>query len=340
MKTKRTHVTSYVPFHRGLLIFWLWLLLFSLNVAQMIRTQATDCAPAPPGLVAWWPGDGDANDIAGSNNGVLMNGATATSPGLSGQAFSFDGIDSCVLLPNLVQSQPEGTVEGWIKLHTWNWASAPDGRYFWASTQYLPDSGSSWDGADFGTHPGFSRTGGELMSGLESNTGSWEWAFSGVVPQTNVWYHVAGTWGANGINLYVNGLLQGSNPYTGPAPDYLEHSLLGRSSWPNSVTDGLIDEFSLYDRALSASEIAAIYAAGGAAKCKQPFITVQPESQTGGVVTFTWNAFAGKTYRMQYTTDLTVGNWHDLGTSITATDGSATGSDTVSGAVGRRDGST
>ena len=131
---------------------------------------------------------------------------------------------------------------------------------------YLPGSANSWDAANLGTHPGYSTTNGELMFGLEG--ADWSWAKSGVVPQLSQWYHVAGTWGAGGINIYVDGVLMGSNPYTGPVPNVVNYSLLGRSSWPNSVTDGLIDEFSLYSRALSASEIAAIYAAGATGKCK------------------------------------------------------------------------
>jgi hypothetical protein len=43
-------------------------------------------------MVSWWPADGTANDIQGSNNGTLQNGATFA-PGMVGQAFSFDGID-------------------------------------------------------------------------------------------------------------------------------------------------------------------------------------------------------------------------------------------------------
>jgi hypothetical protein len=163
---------------------------------------------------------------------------------------------------------------------------------------------------------------------LESNTG-WHGALSGVVPQTNVWYHVAGTWGAGGIRLYVNGLLRGSDPYPGPVPNYVQYGLLGRSSWPNSVTDGLIDEFALYNRALSPDEIAAIYTAGSAGKCKQPFVTVQPQSQPGGMLTLTWSAFAGRTYQLQYTTNMTAGNWNDLGTPTTATDSTVTASDTL-----------
>ena len=34
------------------------------------------CIQAPAGLVSWWPGDGDATDIAGANNGTLVGGAT------------------------------------------------------------------------------------------------------------------------------------------------------------------------------------------------------------------------------------------------------------------------
>ncbi len=38
--------------------------------------QAQSCAPPPAGLIAWWPGDGNAQDIVGSNDGTLVNGAT------------------------------------------------------------------------------------------------------------------------------------------------------------------------------------------------------------------------------------------------------------------------
>src|SRR5262245_10935955 len=33
------------------------------------------CAPPPAGMVGWWPGDGNADDIQGSNNGTLEGGA-------------------------------------------------------------------------------------------------------------------------------------------------------------------------------------------------------------------------------------------------------------------------
>ena len=68
---------------------------FTVNV-----TPAGSCVSAPAGIVGWWPGDGNANDIAGTNNGTLQGGATATVTGLDGMAFSFDGTNSFVQVPD------------------------------------------------------------------------------------------------------------------------------------------------------------------------------------------------------------------------------------------------
>ena len=42
------------------------------------------------GLVSWWPGDGNTNDIVGATHGTLM-GDAAFAPGVVGQGFSLDG---------------------------------------------------------------------------------------------------------------------------------------------------------------------------------------------------------------------------------------------------------
>ena len=58
---------------------------------------ASACTPPPPNMVSWWPGDGNARDIQGGNNGV-NNGTYAA--GKVGQAFSLDGISHYVQLNN------------------------------------------------------------------------------------------------------------------------------------------------------------------------------------------------------------------------------------------------
>src|SRR5262249_52152799 len=73
------------------------------------------CTPPPAGLVSWWPGDGNANDIVSGNDGTLQNGATF-GPGLVGQAFSFDGVDDFVAVPNNDNLNPTGpfSVDLWV----------------------------------------------------------------------------------------------------------------------------------------------------------------------------------------------------------------------------------
>src|SRR5947208_15349755 len=58
-------------------------------------SEVETCVPPPSGMVAWYPGDGNADDIIGGNNGTLQNGATFAS-GMVDQAFSLDGIDDYV----------------------------------------------------------------------------------------------------------------------------------------------------------------------------------------------------------------------------------------------------
>ena len=248
----------------------------ALVAAGGLATQLASgqCVPPPPGLVAWWPGEGDGSDIAGTNDALALN-ATDFSTGRVGDAFSLHGgANDYIEVPNITRGQAEGTVEMWFQLNTWKWSrsSAPDGIYLWSATEDLGD----W--MDLGTHGSYASAG-ELMFGIE--TDHWLWAFSGITPALNQWYHVAGTWGASGIRIYVNGALRGTNSYSGAAPTATLHSYIGRSSWPKTIVDGLIDEVSIYDRALTASEVEAIYSAGGVGKCKGPTITNQPQSQLG-----------------------------------------------------------
>ena len=86
------------------------LLIFTL-VGQAV---AQTCFAPPAGLVAWWPGDGNANDIVGGNDGVL-NGDTSFTSGKVGQAFSFDGLGDFVQLPGTFGGGPELTIDAWIK---------------------------------------------------------------------------------------------------------------------------------------------------------------------------------------------------------------------------------
>ena len=240
------------------------------------------CLPPPVGLVGWWPGDGDANDLAGTDNGVLQGGATASAVGFVGSAFSFDGTSSSVQVPDSPTLRPANlTIEAWVQFSsldsTASGGSAP-------GDQYLVFKQNS----RYGNFEGFDLSKTRVADGdvfrflITSATAQSAQVNSTTLLATGVWYHVAAVRGANFTQLYVNGYLE-SQTNVDFAQDYgawpLWFGTSGQSYWDHKL-NGLLDEVSLYDRALSSNEVAAIYAAGAAGKCNALRITAQPQSQT------------------------------------------------------------
>lgn len=213
----------------------------------------TDCVNAPAGLVAWYGGDGNANDLAAGRNGQLKNGATFAT-GRVGQAFNLDGVDDYVEVAHSPELDPtaEATMEAWVNL-----AETP-------SRDHKMDILSK-------TAPGRGL-------GLSATTddrfyfyvGSGWGVRSTTIIQKNQWYHLAATYVANQeIRLYVNGRLETTQRINEIRLPHSNPLMIGASpGLPNDRFRGLIDEASLYNRALSAAEIEAIHLAGGAGKCK------------------------------------------------------------------------
>jgi len=119
---------------------------------------------------------------------------------------------------------------------------------------------------------------------------------------------VVGVRGSNYVQLYKDGQLEAQTNVNFPQ-DYgnlpLYFGTSGQSYYDHRM-HGDLDEVSLYDRALSASEIAALYAAGAAGKCKGTngiLITAQPQSQSvlsGSNVSFSVTATAATTMVYQW----------------------------------------
>lgn len=233
------------------------------------RLTVLPCAGLPSGLVGWWPGDGNAKDVINANHGAFQFGAL-TAPGLVNQAFSFDGIFQYVDLPTEAFAALDSsfTFELWIR---------PDSlvnnpAVFEKGYQILNRLGlqAYADGSiggyfDSGSHSVITPPGKILVGSF-----------------SHVAFVLDGT--ANLALIYVNGALAASGTETRvPLGNALE-LVLGRSpTFPAGYNyRGLIDEFSYYDRPLSAAEIESIYLAGAAGKCASmsvPTILVQPSSQ-------------------------------------------------------------
>ena len=114
-----------------------------------------------------------------------------------------------------------------------------------------------------------------------------------------LWHHVATTCDGTTALFYVDGIpgpavnTQGYFTVNDASPLILGYDLASSctSYYPERHFNGQMDEVAIYNRALSHSEVAAIYGAGSAGLCLTagPAITGQPQSQSvvlGGTATF------------------------------------------------------
>jgi hypothetical protein len=103
------------------------------------------------------------------------------------------------------------------------------------------------------------------------------------------------TYDGGQLKLYVNGIPDGSLAVSGPIVTATNSFRIGSGGSGPWNLNGQVDELSLYDHALSAAEIQAIYNAGENGKCPvgvSPTITQQP---AGGTV------FAGSNVKLTVT---------------------------------------
>jgi hypothetical protein len=130
--------------------------------------------------------------------------------------------------------------------------------------------------------------------------------FSGATTvKADTWYHVAMTYDGISLKQYVNGQLDGSTSATGPilsGPLPLTMGCVG-GGW---YFRGRIDELSLYNRALSQTEVQGIYDAGTSGKCVVPIapsISTEPQDQTavvGANVSFDVRAAGTRPFSYQW----------------------------------------
>jgi hypothetical protein len=247
------------------------------------------CDPAPSGLVAMWEAEGNANDNVGANNGFPTVGITYTN-GEVGQAFVFNGSTSYISVPaspSLNIGTGDGvTIECWVMPNAFNVnASGPiiewdsettDGLQLWTGTSLFANVKDTSDNAH------------RIEYYVKYNTNSFQ--------------HVALTYDkSSGLAiLYYNGLAV-TNVYFGSIIPQTTYPVnigrrTGQPIGDGDTYGGLMDELSLYNRALSSNEIAAIYNAGTAGKCQTPtppIILTQPANQTmtvGGTANFSTTA--------------------------------------------------
>jgi hypothetical protein len=213
-------------------------------------------APLPSGIVSWYKAEGNAHDAVGDNHGTAF--ATTYGPGVVGRAFQFDG-SGFVRVPHAPSLDPDAiTVEAWVKATTAQGAC-----------RYLVAKGIDPDAASYALYTGFSGGlfffiyDGTHAAALSPDAGRGIW--------DGKWHHAASTFDGTVVRLYVDGTQVGCGTPTALKINYNmpggNDLFIGNYFWPGTWGfTGSIDELSIYNRALSDSEIEMIARAGNAGK--------------------------------------------------------------------------
>ncbi len=204
------------------------------------------------GLVGYWKfdeGSGiSANDSSGNDNIGILTGSPTWTTGKVGGALNFDVVDDYV---TVIDSSSLGftqgfTAEAWIRPDTCTPAGSGHNTVIGKESEFLFAFQTSCKMANY------------IYAG-----GSWTYDSSANIYNVPIGTlsHYAMTYDGNKIKTYLNGELKGSGTSKSGNMGNTAN-LLGIGKRPYSGSqyyDGFIDDVRIYNRALSAAEIAAIY---------------------------------------------------------------------------------
>ena len=228
-----------------------------------------------PGIVGWWRGENNANDSSDYANNPSTVQQISYIGGEVGNALSFNGSSYVTMPASPSLGVTNLTIEGWINPTTtdyepiveWGGAGQGSAVHFWVN---------GW---------GMSPTPGQLYANVRPVEPELHTA-AGIVPQ-NAWTHVAFTMDANSglLVIYCNGVPAASQTVVAPVvtataiePLNLGYRPINGQEWDAGATfTGGMDEMSVYNRALSPSEIKAIWADGIAGKFDTNVFSSAPE---------------------------------------------------------------
>ena len=246
------------------------------SLTQCCNTTPTNsCVTAPTNMVLWLPfdetsGTTSANLVPGGNNGTQV-GSPAVTIGYVDHSLTFNGVNQYVEVPTYAAinfGTNDFSIDAWVTRPT---------NDIITSVRTIVDTrtvSSSVTGYSL-----FLESGGTLAFQLADGSFS-NYSSSFAVPSDGQWHHVAVTVArsnTNGLVFYLDGaadpVLQNPVPHSGSVSTTLPLRVAALASSPvrNQFLGG-IDEVELFNRVLGANEIAMIFNARSAGKCKPAYV--------------------------------------------------------------------
>ncbi len=206
-------------------------------------------------LVAHWgfdeTGGITAFDSAGGVNGTLVDEAVfTTTGGVSGGAIQIT--NGYVDMGDNFASTATFSVQSWVKI------AAGD-------TSGMVPVGKHWAGIAQGYFLSINNIGDGYTQanteGFYSANGSYQTAVGGPPVNDGIWHQLVGTYNNGSTSIYVDGNLAGSGSagYANNTAHFMIGGLFNFNGTPVNTYQGLIDEVSIYDNALSGNEVRELY---------------------------------------------------------------------------------
>jgi hypothetical protein len=237
------------------------------------------------GLVGHWTFD--AANMAGNiaydksgqaNNGTLTNGPTRKA-GKLGQALNFDGVDDYVgATDNSTLDLDHHTISAWLR-------HSSDALTGWEAIVTKGD-------ASYRMHL-CGNCGQTFGAAINDGTDA---VSSNTVPEPGRWYHVVATYDRVSLKIYVDGVLEGSDPATAAVVNVAHNFAIGENlQQTGRHWSGQIDDVRLYNRAITPDEIKRLYKMGSTFKINTDVASDNPDLKRGlvGYWSFDGNSMAG-----------------------------------------------
>ena len=228
-----------------------------MDASKNITATFTPKPPFANGLVAYYSFNGDANDESGNGNDGILYGVTGINDrfGNENQAFRFDGNGNYIQINDSESLRPS-----YITISAWLYPVERKLMVFLGKSVFSSSQNEQYQCGIY--ENGFLTCGIKRNSNCTPGQG-WYGVTDSKPMLLNKWSHIAVTWDGLTLKMYVNGVLADTN-ITIPAGG-IDNCIGGElriGEWwqgdPHPF-HGNMDNFRIYDRALTDDEIHSLY---------------------------------------------------------------------------------